>query len=284
MLYHVGQLSRPVNYADIVHLKDPAETEFLQPGDVVERWDHMFQWDDHCLKASQLEKWRSLGDPLCDAALLSMFRTSSASAGVDLLQRLEEDAAANPFGPSQAFLDEVNRSPPEDIAASKEEIRTAQTFFLRHSVTIMQSLLHFSLAGGFARSVIPCVLNSIPKLSPSSPRIIRVLQSVSYLVPPAKGSVLQETTPEMNDRTYSRLLETSQFVLDVMGCSDPGASIDGTLNCLDPGQEGWKAAVRVRLLHGIARRRIVERLNAPNNIYDVEKDGIPINQEDMAAT
>lgn len=51
---------------------------------------------------------------------------------------------------------------------------------------------------------------------------------------------------------------------------------------LSPGGDGWKATLRVRLLHGIARRRILE--NADRKGYDKSRDGIPINQEDLAAT
>ena len=86
----------------------------------------------------------------------------------------------------------------------------------------------------------------------------------------------------MNDRTYSRLLETFQFVLDVMGCST--AMDSSPVNCLSPEGEGWKAALRVRLLHGVARRRILERIKFSTVSYSVDDDGIPINQEDMAAT
>jgi len=90
---------------------------------------------------------------------------------------------------------------------------------------------------------------------------------------------------KMNDRTYARLLETFQFVLEVMGCSQSGmVDMKESLGCLEPGGEGWKAALRVRLLHGVARRRILNHLNSPSNVYSVDADGIPLNQEDMAAT
>ena len=90
---------------------------------------------------------------------------------------------------------------------------------------------------------------------------------------------------KMNDRTYARLLETFQFVLEVMGCTQSGmVDMKESLGCLEPGGEGWKAALRVRLLHGVARRRILNRLSSPSNVYSVDADGTPLNQEDMAAT
>ena len=71
-------------------------------------------------------------------------------------------------------------------------------------------------------------------------------------------------------------------MIDVMGCTTTGTY--NTVNCLEPGGDGWKAALRVRLLHGIARRRTLERLRFSSGSYSVNDDGIPINQEDMAAT
>ena len=64
---------------------------------------------------------------------------------------------------------------------------------------------------------------------------------------------------------------------------------DSQKGFLQPQSEAWKSAVRVRMLHGVARRRILERYNANPDIfgaagYDLETDGFPINQEDMAAT
>jgi hypothetical protein len=153
MPFYVGEFSKPIDASRIIRLKDPLQAETLRNGDVVERWDQIFEWDSKCLKGSELEEWRSKGDPLCDEALQSMFSSASSSTGVDLLERLQSDAASDPGGPSQILLDNVSRSPPDDIAASPSELRQAQAFFLQHSVAIMQCLMHFSLAGGFSRQV-----------------------------------------------------------------------------------------------------------------------------------
>ena len=125
-----------------------------------------------------------------------------------------------------------------------------------------------------------------------SPRITRVLREVSYLLPSAARQSKSTAPPvpiisdAANARTYSRLLETMQFVLDVMNCVVPSnnSSKRSTYDSEDhlfPGGEGWKSIIRVRLLHGTARRRIVE--SGGSKGYDQSKDGIPINQEDLAA-
>jgi len=159
--YYIGSFSRPVHPSEMVHIKDASETEILRCGDIVEKWNHVFEWDEHCLKSSQLECWRTMGDPLCDEALKAMFHSSSASVGLDLLACLQTKAAAEPDGPCHALLAEVSRPPPSDIAATKEQIRLAHMFYLRHSVAIMQSLMHFSLSGGFASPRISRVLHKL---------------------------------------------------------------------------------------------------------------------------
>ncbi|EED79670.1 predicted protein [Postia placenta Mad-698-R] len=91
------------------------------------------------------------------------------------------------------------------------QIVLAQQVFLDNSIEIVQALLHFSLAGGFA-----------------SPRIVRTPKAVSYLVPHVKkpdanytesSQAAARVTSASNERTFTRLLETFQFVLDVLNCS-----------------------------------------------------------------
>lgn len=104
---------------------------------------------------------------------------------------------------------------------------------------------------------------------------MRTLRAISYLVTPSPKS----ESDAADERTYTRLLETFQFVLDTMGCTTP-ASDDKPSKYLLPGGEGWKSCVRVRMLHGVARTRVMSKWL---------KDGfsgpeIPIAQEDMSGT
>src|SRR5581483_558278 len=66
------------------------------------------------------------------------------------------------------------------------------------------------------------------------------------------------------------LNETAQFMLDVMR---PGG--------VQPGQPGWDAARRVRLMHAAVRWMI---LNRPGIDWDTSAYGVPINQEDLLLT
>ena len=93
-----------------------------------------------------------MGDPLCDAALETLFPTASSSIGKDLLASLEQYVADNPGpNPAREFLDEVSQIPPGIIQVSEEDVEIGQAFFLDYAIQIMQALLHYSLAAGFAR-------------------------------------------------------------------------------------------------------------------------------------
>ncbi|CAE6493869.1 unnamed protein product [Rhizoctonia solani] len=278
-MFVIGEISRPFRPEDIVEIHHSSQTEHVLPGTICSKWDHVFEWDDNCLKASTLEVWRHRSDSLCDEALLETFPTSSSSTGIDLLDAIERRAEQGP-GAARNFIDHVKRMPPEGIRASDDQIRRGQAFFYTYSSPILAGLMHFSLAGGFA-----------------SARITRVLHAVSYLVP-GKSSKASEysITEATSDRTFKRLLETLQMVLDAMGANTSlvereGKAVSQGVHDLAPGEEGWRSVVRVRLLHGVARRRIMERIRHPELLtegsiprYDFDADGYPINQEDLAAT
>ncbi|KAI0371402.1 hypothetical protein BV20DRAFT_203668 [Pilatotrama ljubarskyi] len=303
MHFQIGEV-RAHNDSEVRHIRHSEETRTLRPGDIVETFGHVFEWDQDCVPIELCESWRGVGDPLCDDALRQAFAGPSSSVGKDLLQTLEQraDIQDDQSEAIRTFVDEIHQAPPSGIMATEEEVALAQAFFLDNSIQIMQALLHYSLAGGFA-----------------SPRIVRTLAAVSYLVPHVRredeGSsshdlshLLNSISKASSDRTLSRLLETFQFVLDVMGCSAPAAPahpireeniklsqecahtssqthVSGTseLAYLLPGGEGWKSTARVRLLHGVARWRAEERWKREGQTRSVEA-GVPISQEDLAAT
>jgi hypothetical protein len=122
----------------------------------------------------------------------------------------------------------------------------------------------------FSRSVVPHPDCSVP-LYPSSFTRNSALMHFSLaggFSSPALSSVMRETnylTSDAREATYKRLLETTLFVLDSMSDMQP---VTG---------RGWRSAFRVRLLHAQVRRRIAKG-KGRYNVYDAEKDGVPINQ------
>jgi hypothetical protein len=55
-MFLVGEFTKPVVLDDIVDIQDSAQTEHLLPGTVCSKWTHVFEWDEHCVKASALEQ------------------------------------------------------------------------------------------------------------------------------------------------------------------------------------------------------------------------------------
>ncbi len=81
------------------------------------------------------------------------------------------------------------------------------------------------------------------------------------------GVQVLATTKFLELEPNRRLAETAQIIIDVM--------TEG----LEPGKGGREAAERTRLIHAAIRRLLVEDPD-----FDVEEFGVPINQEDLAAT
>ncbi|KAJ9049016.1 hypothetical protein DSO57_1028871 [Entomophthora muscae] len=82
-------------------------------------------------------------------------------------------------------------------------------------------------------------------------------------------STLQCTNYLANrDTAWKRMVETAFMVQDVMSF--------GTLGV---GGTGWRAALKVRLMHAQVRRHVLRQSK-----YDQEANGIPINQEDLLST
>ncbi|KAF9263419.1 hypothetical protein L218DRAFT_865226 [Marasmius fiardii PR-910] len=248
----------------LISVSHSTQTRSLNPGDLIQFHGHHLVWDEHCVPEDLLLTWRLEGDPLCDAALVHLLSDSSSVDGIDMYHRLQAfvvklDAHDN-ASPVSTFWKSITDVPPSDIRVTDEEFERARALFLDNSVQISQSLLYFSLAGGFA-----------------SPRIVRTLEAVSYLVPSSD----KELSSASKDRTYRRILETFQFVLDVMKCCAPESGHVGAGHIL-PGGEGWKSTIRVRILHGIARARVKARVHRePDHPHS---NDIPISQEDMSAT
>jgi hypothetical protein len=97
-------------------------------------------------------RWRQIADSYCDEALRETFPSPSSSTGVDLLECIERQASQGP-GPARDFMDHVTSMPPEAVRASDAQILRGQAFFYTYSAPILAALMHFSLAGGFARFV-----------------------------------------------------------------------------------------------------------------------------------
>ncbi|GAA6058815.1 hypothetical protein JCM10212_001931 [Sporobolomyces blumeae] len=279
-LLYIGQLARPIPpLSTIPTLPDAEALEDVPLGSFFRRWDFVSQYNQDCLKPSEIEPWRCESDPLADRVVdqLGLIGFRSGKDAYEVVREyLDEKEPEGGQGWSQEerdedvvwqFWQEMSSVPPdgvdgfcktslsdktspqrtkplgafEKVEGNAPTLAEGQRVFWQYSGQIFVALMHFSLAGGF-----------------SSPKLASVMHETNYLTSQAK------------EATYKRLLETTLFVLDAMSDMTIGTG------------RGWKSAMRVRLLHAQVRRRIVNGKGRYNS-YSVERDGIPINQADLLA-
>ncbi len=104
------------------------------------------------------------------------------------------------------------------------------------------------------------------------PEILMILgfYSLPSAYAAAKGVQVLHRTGYLSHQPNRRLFETTQMVIDVM--REGGLSTEGW---------GLSSCQKVRLMHAMVRYLILSDTSKP---WDTEKLGIPINQEDLAAT
>ncbi|KAG0214789.1 hypothetical protein BGX28_001424 [Mortierella sp. GBA30] len=217
-----------------------AITETLEPGQRFVYWDYDIMWTENHLPASRLEPLRSLGDTLADDAMEALH----INAGEDALQALLAYTARPEHEQSSPAPRELLKQVvtiPDWV--DWNQLQRGQQVYWRYCLFISHVLLHFSLAGGFA-----------------IPKITKVLNSTGYL---------------SGKRTKERVLETSQFVLDVVHSLDYLRPRTGV---------AWKSIIQVRFLHAGVRARLSKISRAHSKYYNIEEHGVPINQEDLLAT
>lgn len=207
------------------------------------------------MSADELLAYRGVGDAEVDE-LFSLIEKQrdcgGVSAGEDVLAQIMETAASskeesiNAFDQvQQAFLSFHDKYATLPLWVNTPQLERGQEVFLAYMPAIGLSLYYRSLVPGF----------SIPPLA-------HVLKSTGYLAPPSPRLRMQE-----------RLEDT--FALLAQGLTQ--------LDALRPVTgEGWKACLRVRFLHAKVRRAILAKKGERR--WDSDSLGIPINEEDMAAT
>jgi hypothetical protein len=200
------------------------------------------------LSREDLEPYRLIGDTV-DGILYRLDEMGETLGAADDLLLLMENALKK---------DPASRLPIESDMASflqkyktlpawvdKERLRRGQEVFLAYLPAASLSLYYRSLVAGF----------SIPKIS-------EVIRSTGYLAPPSRP-----------DQVLQRLLDTGELTT---ACTGLG------LEALLPDGIGWKTALYVRFLHAKVRFALLKRQGKRK--WNTNEFGVPINQEDMAAT
>lgn len=219
------------------------------------------------LEASTLEPYRQIGDPSVDEIFQLLDEEGrSVKAGDDVLQIAEEAYARH-----QSLESRSSASKADDMLVDFyrhyktvptwvdwKEVQAGQQVFLAYLPAIGYSLYYRSLVPGF-----------------SIPKITEVLKATAYLAPPSTEK-----------RVAQRLMDTGAFLALLSATTTAGDDDnDGNENgsdALRPGGEAWKAALHVRFLHAKVRRALLKRKGERE--WKTAKLGVPINQEDLAAT
>ena len=211
------------------------------------------------IPAEQLEAYRQIGDPVVDRIFeLRRAEGRPIQAGEDLLERDKDKASGtNTSNHNNRHGDEHSTSERaiEDWIQTHSQIpswvdldllRKGQEVYLAYLPAIGMSLYYRSLVPGF-----------------SVPRIAAVLEATGYLAPPSS-----------RQQVWNRLLDTGLMLMTCFASND--------VNDILPGGDGWKACLRVRVLHAKVRHGLLRRQGT--RAWDTPTLGIPINEEDMCAT
>ncbi len=207
--------------------------------------------DEYHSSPSKLEPYRKIGDPEMDL-LLSEFPFGPFDDVISAAADAFNDTNSGETNHLAQFYRHYNQVP---SWVDFDQIQRGIDVFLAYLPAAGGALYYRSLVGGF-----------------SIPKIVEVLKATRYLVSGRK-------------KTLTRLVDTGGLLAACFAPSDSSLSAAS----LRPGGKGWMAALRVRVLHAKVRRRLLQLKRRgedgnPVKSFDAEKNGIPINQEDLAAT
>lgn len=201
------------------------------------------------LSREVLEPYRLLGDSPVDRILRLLDEEGRPlGPGDDLLQMSEEARTKDAADRTQVEKEMaafLEKYLTLPSWADEEQLKRGQQVFLAYLPVATLSLYYRSLVAGF-----------------SIPKIAAVIRATAYLAPPSRP-----------DQVLQRLLDTGELTTACIGLG---------LDALLPDGVGWKISLHVRFLHAKVRFALLKREGEKK--WSVEEYGIPINQEDMAAT
>jgi hypothetical protein len=192
------------------------------------------EWTD-----KQLDGLRAVGDPPADAVVAGLFAHDEVDAVNTMLGSMratDDPRAAGLPAPLADFMDANAALPPwTDLDA----LHRAQDLFQLWGLQISLCLFCASLPSAYAA---------------------------------ANGVKVLYRTARLDTDTRRRIMETGQFLMDVM---NPGS--------FDPGGDAIRSIQRVRLMHAGIRHLIKARAEATLGTWDPTW-GEPLNQEDLGGT
>lgn len=188
------------------------------------------RWTD-----ATLEPFRLIGDPVADPVIAAVFANNEAEAVNRMLRSIEANEHIIPAEMPDGVEDYLNQTNVWPEWADPEKIRLGQRLFHRYGMQMTLALFTWSL---------PCCYAW------------------------AKASKVLTWTGGIDKNVHRRIIETAQFVLDVM--AEGG---------LEQGGFGVRTAQKIRLLHAAIRHHVQK-----DPRWSSSEWGVPANQEDQVAT
>ena len=182
-----------------------------------------------------LDVKRTIGDTEADAFIVEIFSDKEQkSLFLSRLQNLKHNGQISGLKEVYAHLPLFNNMDKLPIWANHPQLEAGTSFFAKHA---------------------PIILNMLGLLS------------LPYCYAAANGSMVLYLSDRMRGDIGKRLIETGEFVWDVMAP-----------NAFDDNGNGFASIAKVRLMHAVVR--FYTHQNAKwNNTF-----GYPVNQEDLAGT
>ncbi len=191
--------------------------------------DRRHDWSDE-----YLDDLRARPDPVADACVRAILESGRLEQVNALMRTLTQNDELVPEALPPAVVSYFESTAALPSWADPEQIMAGERIFYRYGLQLLQSLLYRALPECYAGG---------------------------------DGAEVLYRSRRITELTHRRVMETLQFVVDVMS---PGG--------LGPDGRGIRSAQRVRLLHAAIRAHLL----VPGR-WDMSK-GTPINQEDTVAT
>jgi hypothetical protein len=186
-----------------------------------------------------LDQMRLVGDPLADGVIAAVVDSGETAAVDKIMAYLILNEGLVPQALPDSVREYLQQTASLPAWADAAQMAVAQNLFLTYAPEIVLLLFYSSLPTAYAAR---------------------------------KGAQVLAITRRLEQgHIYRRIIETAQFIVDVM---TPGA--------FDPQGQGIRAVQKVRLMHAAIRHYIRHE-----NRWQVHWDpdwGTPINQEDLAGT
>lgn len=210
-----------------------------------------------------LDKKRKLKDPLADNAAKALFELINSQSDEDQKKKVAR------------FISEfVSHDFTKEWDHSKHDVEIPQDLF-----DYFKDMTPFS----FTHEESKILENGSKFFTEHGPKVILILYARSLIKQYAHTKAIQvlRMTTLLEEHVHRRIIETMQFVADVMNPMWHHHHDDKNPSKFNTNHVGKQSIQKLRLVHAMVRYKIENNLNNPKEGVWDDDWGAPINQEDM---